>query len=232
MKTNFYKISNAQCSKVKNSTNNLMAQYIRPLLVLLLFLIGQSLTAQVEKGAGSVSNRIPPPDFPLYSMSQTGANSDAPAGSISVAESAVYNAYTPEQLVQNVLVTGCLTASNVRFGYYNRNNNNAWVNHTWSSTPGNRQLAYFSKGNSTFPLNEGLLLCTGRASSAMGPNNNGGRSDQMVSNASDPDLVTITGRTMYDAAILEFDFVPAGDSIEFTFVFASEEYLEYCETQY
>ena len=201
-----------------------------PLLVIMILAL--NVNGQVSKENSSVANRIPPPDSPFTSAYRAGNNSDAPAGSISVAENATYNAYSAEQLVQNVLVTGCLTASNVRFGYYNRNNNNTWVNHTWSGTPGNRQLAYFSKGTSSFPLEEGLLLCTGNASSAMGPNNNTGKSDKKVSNASDPDLATITGRTMYDAAVLEFDFVPAGDSIEFTFVFTSEEYLEYVGSQY
>ncbi|HPT13950.1 MAG TPA: choice-of-anchor L domain-containing protein, partial [Bacteroidales bacterium] len=226
----------SNCSTASTITGTLLLParniFRKTLSLLIIMVFALSLSGQDAANFGAAAKRIPPPDSPFTSMYQSGANSDAPAGSISVAENAAYNAYTPEQLVQNVLVTGCLTASNVRFGYYNRTNNNTWVNHTWSTTPGNRQLAYFSKGNSTFPLNEGLLLCTGRASSAMGPNNNGGRSDQMVSNASDPDLATITGRTMYDASILEFDFVPAGDSIEFTFVFASEEFLEYCETQY
>ena len=155
----------------------------------------------------------------------------AAAGSISVAENATYNAYNATQLVQNLFVTGCLSASNVRFGYYRKDNGN-WRNHAWSDIAGNRQLAYFNKATSTFGIQEGLLLTTGKASSAMGPNNTGGLSDAMVSNASDPDLVSISGRTIYDASILEFDFIPAGNTLEFKYVFSSEEYLEYCETQY
>ncbi|TPD70402.1 choice-of-anchor L domain-containing protein, partial [Flavobacterium microcysteis] len=157
----------------------------------------------------------------------------AVAGSISVAENATYNAYTAEQLVKNLFVTGCLSASNVRFGYYSKSGNTyTWQNHTWSSTPGNRQLAYFNKATSTFPIEEGLLLTTGKASSAMGPNNTGGSTDEMVRAANDPDLAAITGRTIYDASTLEFDFVPAGNTLEFKYVFSSEEYLEYCETGY
>ena len=153
------------------------------------------------------------------------------SGSISVGEDNTYNSYTAEQLVKNVLVTGCLQANNVRFGYYNRNSG-SWTSHNWSNTPGDRMLGYFSKGTSNFPINEGLILSTGKISSAMGPNNSGSKSDEMASYASDPDLATITNRTMYDAAILEFDFVPAGNTVEFKYVFASEEYIEYCETQY
>ncbi|NBL65225.1 hypothetical protein GV828_08460 [Flavobacterium sp. NST-5] len=173
------------------------------------------------------------PEFANKSKKSSDLNyqSYAIAGSISVAENATYNAYSPEQLVKNLFVTGCLQASNVRFGYYRYDNNN-WANHTWSSTPGNRQLAHFTKATSTFGIQEGLLLTTGLASSAMGPNNSGSRSDEMVANASDPDLRTISGRRIYDASVLEFDFVPAGNTLEFKYVFSSEEYIEYCETQF
>ncbi|MFH7036163.1 choice-of-anchor L domain-containing protein, partial [Flavobacterium aquidurense] len=158
----------------------------------------------------------------------------AVAGSIDVANPATgYNNYTPEQLVRNILTSGCLTISNVRFGYYKRNSNNwSWVNHTWSATAGDRQLGYYSQGSSTFPIDEGLLLSTGKISSAMGPNTYTNKSDEMVSEASDPDLTSISGRTMHDASILEFNFVPDGNLVEFKFIFASEEYLEYVATEF
>jgi hypothetical protein len=43
----------------------------------------------------------------------------------------------------------------------------------------------------------------------------------MIASASDPDLVAVSGKTMYDAAVLEFDFVPAGNTVEFSYVFTS-----------
>jgi gliding motility-associated-like protein len=63
---------------------------------------------------------------------------------------------------------------------------------------------------------------------APGPNNQGGASlgGGFIAGV-DPDLAAITPNTVYDEAILEFDFVPQGDSIEFQYVFASEEYDEY-----
>ncbi|BFM41424.1 hypothetical protein CFS9_00650 [Flavobacterium sp. CFS9] len=158
----------------------------------------------------------------------------AVAGSIDVANSSTgYNAYSADQLVRNILTSGCLTISNVRFGYYRNNNNNwTWVDHTWSATAGDRQLGYFSKGTSTFPIDEGLLLSTGKISSAMGPNTYTNKSDAMVSAASDQDLTAISGETMHDASILEFNFIPDGNLVEFKFVFASEEYLEYVNTDF
>lgn len=130
-----------------------------------------SVTAQFGTQESIVPNRIPPADIPGISGDGGNSSQRAPSGSISVAENATYNAMTPQQLVQNVLVTGCLQAENIRFGYYNRNNGN-WTNHTWSSTPGNRMLGYFERATSGFALEEGLVLSTGRISSAMGPNNN------------------------------------------------------------
>eukprot|EP01034_Spumella_vulgaris_P004424 gene4424-5635_t len=41
------------------------------------------------------------------------------------------------------------------------------------------------------------------------------------------ELTRMAGKTTYDAVVLEFDFVPISDKVEFKYVFASEEYLEY-----
>lgn len=43
----------------------------------------------------------------------------------------------------------------------------------------------------------------------------------------DPDLEAIVGDETHDACVLEFDFVPLGDSIRFNYVFSSEEYTDY-----
>jgi gliding motility-associated-like protein len=40
-------------------------------------------------------------------------------------------------------------------------------------------------------------------------------------------LTTLAGYTTYDAAILDFDFVPLADTIKFRYVFGSEEYHEF-----
>jgi hypothetical protein len=93
-------------------------------------------------------------------------------------------------------------------------------------------MGYFKKASSNFPINEGIILTTGTASSAMGPNNMENMSQFMVYGASDPDLSIISGQTMNDAAVLEFDFVPAGNMMEFKYMFSSEEYLEYVNTAF
>lgn len=115
---------------------------------------------------------------------------------------------SPEDLVQNVLVTGCLTAENIRF------------------TGDSRQIGYFNKGNSDFPLAEGIILSTGNVADAIGENDDSETSTGF-SGAGDADLTKIAGQATNDASVLEFDFTPAGDKVQFRYVFASEEYAEY-----
>lgn len=88
-------------------------------------------------------------------------------------------------------------------------------------------LSYGSfQGTSNIGIESGVILTSGRASIAIGPNN---KSNDGFENHTpgDPDLNAISGSNSNDACILEFDFVPVSDLIEFRYVFASEEYPEY-----
>ncbi|MCY1635873.1 choice-of-anchor L domain-containing protein [Marinifilum sp. D737] len=116
---------------------------------------------------------------------------------------------SPEDLVQNVLVTGCLTADNVTF------------------TGDSRQIGYFNKGDSDFSLSEGVILSTGDVSNAVGPNSSDRTSSDLSGVNGDSDLNGISAGNTEDAAVLEFDFTPAGDMLQFRYVFASEEFLEF-----
>jgi hypothetical protein len=149
----------------------------------------------------------------------------APAGSIRVNEDSPYDDYTPEELVQNVLVTGCLQASNVTF------QGQGWDDddEEWESS--NRALGYFHNNGTDFPLDSGLILSTGLVHEAEGPNDNWKESTDN-NEPGDSDLTLISGYNTYDAAILEFDFIPAGNTIEFKYTFASEEYLEWSCSEY
>ena len=132
----------------------------------------------------------------------------APAGSIAVNRIYPKNTYTPAQLVQNVLVQGCLTSSNITF------------------TGAASQIGHFTSGTSSFPIPEGIILSTGNVADAEGPNKDFGTTTQF-GGAGDADINAISGGTSYDAAVLEFDFVPTGNTIQFNYVFASEEYAEF-----
>lgn len=119
---------------------------------------------------------------------------------------------TPQQLVQDVLVGGGVTVSNVTY------------NGVAVTTPQDGSGS-FTGGNSTnLGLDAGLILSSGLALSSAGNANDFG-SDQLGT-GSDPDLVDITtpGNDINDRAVLEFDFIPTGDSLKFNYVFGSEEY--------
>ncbi|HPE58132.1 MAG TPA: choice-of-anchor L domain-containing protein [Bacteroidales bacterium] len=74
-------------------------------------------------------------------------------------------------------------------------------------------------------IDDGIILSSGAASNAIGPNDASGTS---TSNGlpGDPDLNAL-GYSTYDASVLEFDFIPETNNLSFSFVMGSEEYPEY-----
>ncbi|MDD3741878.1 MAG: choice-of-anchor L domain-containing protein, partial [Bacteroidales bacterium] len=120
---------------------------------------------------------------------------------------------TPEELVTNVLFSGCLQATNV----------------TYSGSL--QSIGYFSNGNPGLDFEEGIILSTGKAVDAAGPNNTGSKSSGMGT-LGDADLTSMAGMITFDAAVLEFDFQPTGDTIYMEYVFASEEYEEFIGGSY
>jgi gliding motility-associated-like protein len=124
------------------------------------------------------------------------------------------NTYTPQQLVTNFLVGTGVSVSNIVY------------------TGDADAIGYFNSANANVGINSGLLLTTGTilnnppSSGPHGPNDspsagfdNGFAGDLL--------LEAIANNTSFNAARLEFDFVPQSDSINFNYVFASEEYLEF-----
>jgi hypothetical protein len=94
-----------------------------------------------------------------------------------------------------------------------------------SYTGADNAAGTFDSGD--FGITEGILLTTGDVDNAVGPNNSGG-SSAGNSGTGDSDLDSLVAPfTTDDAAILEITFVPAGELIEFNYVFGSEEYNEY-----
>lgn len=90
-------------------------------LVLLIFtVLSHSAMGQKADKPNNKPGRKYIPEVQSNAYILPGSNTDAASGSISVGEDAIYNSYSAQQLVQNVLVTGCLTANNVRFGYYSK----------------------------------------------------------------------------------------------------------------
>lgn len=86
------------------------------------------------------------------------------------------------------------------------------------------------------PSNTGVILSTGRAAdftqSNGDPNRNAGTSTDTAGINNNSQFNTIAGATTYDAVWLDVDFIPTGDEMTIRFIFSSEEYPEYINSQY
>ncbi|MBL4706754.1 MAG: choice-of-anchor L domain-containing protein [Flavobacteriales bacterium] len=139
--------------------------------------------------------------FPLFNFAQITTN----------------NTQTVEWYVQNVLVGTGVTISNVQY-----NGGTALV-----SNPSVGEFGNLPSG-ADVGLIEGMIMGSGNITMASQPNTGGGSSSGGTGAMGvDVDLQSITANQIYDECIVEFDFIPDGDSIKFNYVFASEEYEEY-----
>jgi Secretion system C-terminal sorting domain len=135
------------------------------------------------------------------------------------------NTSSPAQIVNNVLLGGGITASNVTFTGYNN------------------AIGTFSvSGTNNLGMSSGVVMTTGTildndtifgsGFGPQGPNNSPGSSPFIGSGVDngqpgDAYLTTLAGTNTYNAAILEFDFVPQSDSIQLKYVFGTDEYMEW-----
>lgn len=127
----------------------------------------------------------------------------------------VNNTLTPEQLVQNILAGSGVQISNVTFNGL-------------AGTTVDQQCGDFDGTGTNVGILSGLIMASGNIDLAPGPNDQGGASSGSATIVvSDPDLDAISTNNLNDVAVLEFDFIPIGDTISFKYVFASEEYNEY-----
>jgi gliding motility-associated-like protein len=120
---------------------------------------------------------------------------------------------TPAQLVQSLMGNG-VTAFNVSF------------------TGDAAQAGTFNGAQSNAGFPDGIILSSGNAVGAVGPNATSGSTMAVNSAGSDADLAMISGNAVFDVAILEFDFIPSGNQFSFSFAFGSEEYPEWVGTQW
>jgi hypothetical protein len=81
-------------------------------------------------------------------------------------------------------------------------------------------------------IDQGIILTTGNANLAVGPNNQDGAT-QINGLAGDTSLNTlIPGFNTFDASVLEFDFISETGDLFFNYVFASEEYNEFVNSSF
>ncbi len=135
----------------------------------------------------------------------------------------------PAQLVENVLLGQGVVVSNISYN---------GVPFPGTPQPGSGS---FTAVPGSFELTEGLILSSAFANSI--PGNEAGTNSDMTNTLGDVDLEAIIAEWLQndpwstpssqDRAVLEFDFVPTGDSLKFNYVFASEEYPSFnCSPQY
>lgn len=126
---------------------------------------------------------------------------------------------TPTQYVQNVLLGGGVTASNI----------------TYTGLP--RMIASFTAPAITsLGLGKGVYLTSGSnglISTEQGPD---GPSSLLQDNdQAQPGDVSLNGLTTaatQDAAVLEFDFIPQSDTVRFRYIFGSEEYNDFVNSTF
>lgn len=132
---------------------------------------------------------------------------------ISCAQLITNNSLNPQGLVQNILLGNGVTVSNV----------------TYNGSP--VAIAQFTAANTTLGINSGIVMTTGttlpNGDGPQGPNDASGAG--VDNNMGGFNLLSqaIQGTQTYNAAILEFDFIPYADTIRFKYVFGSDEYPEF-----
>ena len=88
-----------------------------------------------------------------------------------------------------------------------------------------KSYGYFNAGSTTFPLTEGVVLSTWSSTNSVGPfvRNQGGGSSSWKG---DVDLDIALGIKSINATVLEFDFTPLTNFVNFDYIFASNEYQD------
>lgn len=125
-------------------------------------------------------------------------------------EVVVHDTLTPVELVQNVLLGAGVTVSNVE------------VTGAIPADQINQQFGEYVGPSDVIDFNRGFMMTTSNVLGILQGGPNGVNGANNVQN--DPDLMILSGQNMNNCAIIEFDFVPNGDSLEFRYVFASHEY--------
>lgn len=139
------------------------------------------------------------------------------AGIYSSAQLQTSGGQSPAQLVQNVLIGPGVNVSNVFY--------------SGSASA----IGTFDATNASIGIDNGIIMTTG----TINPGNDGPHGPNDAANAGVDNgqsgynqLTQLVGTQTYNAAILEFDFIPLSDTVRFNYVFASEEYPEFVGSQF
>ena len=123
--------------------------------------------------------------------------------------------YSAEELINNVLISdpSCIQVDLIQA--YGGNFENG------------KSYGYVNRANSPLFFEDGVILSTGNALNAIGPNDSLNHNDA-PNWGGDTDFEEAFGMTneSKNATFLEFSFIATSSQIEFNYVFASDEYLE------
>ncbi|MBL0315817.1 MAG: choice-of-anchor L domain-containing protein [Flavobacteriales bacterium] len=139
------------------------------------------------------------------------------------AQLSVDNAQNALSLIQNTLLGSEVTLSNLT------------VNEL-TGTYAPSSLGGFECINCAVGIENGLLMSTGNAVDAIGPNNQANFSFTLGSTMVDNDMASIANdnniNSIEDLTVIEFDFVAISENLNLQVVWASEEYDTYVQSAY
>jgi hypothetical protein len=95
-------------------------------------------------------------------------------------------------------------------------------------TGANGMAGTFAGGGGIIGIANGILLTSGSVFNVVGPNEGPGIS-AIADVPGDADLTVLAGDETFDASVLTITFVPTGNQVRFSYVFASEEYNEFID---
>ena len=146
--------------------------------------------------------------------------------SITHAQLEVETGLTLEEYVNDILLGNGIQAFNITY------------------QGGDNQLGYLTGGDDVFSISSGLILSCDVAENLECPDEFVACDGCLGNGFSDPDLLDIANSvpdliggsfsvgSVNDGCVLEFDFIAAGDTVSFDYVFGSDEYELYINTQY
>ena len=135
---------------------------------------------------------------------------------VEMANLSVASGVSAQSLVTNTLIGGdCFEVTNI----------------TSSGNPSSRGT--FTNGATNIGIQKGMVMGTGTVSILPGPNDSDNAGGGFgINSPNDPDLAAITPGDQFDLSTIEFDFIPTASMIQFDFVFGSEEYCEYVNSEF
>lgn len=146
--------------------------------------------------------------------------------SIAHAQLEVETGLTLEEYVNDILLGNGIQAFNITY------------------QGGDNQLGYLTGGDDVFSISSGLILSCDVAENLECPDEFLTCDGCLAGGFSDPDLLDIANSvpdliggsfsvsSVNDGCVLEFDFIAAGDTVSFDYVFGSDEYETWINTQY